>query len=62
LVFGVGAAIYFSARDQLAARRVVTVRGLIGSEDFHRNDSQRLLAHGRFLEEKFQTGELWLPG
>jgi hypothetical protein len=32
LVLGVGAAIFFSAREQLALRRVVTVRGLIGSE------------------------------
>ena len=32
LILGVGAAIFLSARDQLAARRVVTVTGLIGSE------------------------------
>jgi len=32
LVLGVGAAIFFSVREQLTLRRVVTVRGLIGSE------------------------------
>ena len=32
LVAGVGAALFFSLRDGLQARRVVTVRGLIGSE------------------------------
>jgi len=32
LILGVGTAIFFSVRDQLAARRVVTVTGLIGSE------------------------------
>ena len=32
LVAGVGAALFFSLSDQLSARRVVTVRGLIGSE------------------------------
>ena len=32
LVVGVGAAIYFSATQQLASRQVVTVTGLIGSE------------------------------
>jgi hypothetical protein len=32
LLIGVGAGIYFSAREQLTARRVVSVRGLIGSE------------------------------
>ena len=32
LVIGVGAAIFFSARNQLAERQVVTVKGLIGSE------------------------------
>ncbi len=32
LVLGVGAAIFLSARQQIASRRIVTVRGLIGSE------------------------------
>lgn len=32
LILGVGAAIFFSVSEQLAARRVVTVKGLIGSE------------------------------
>jgi hypothetical protein len=32
LVVGVGGAIYFSALEQIASRRVLTVRGLIGSE------------------------------
>ena len=27
---------------------------------FHRNDSQRLLSHGRFLEEKFGRSDSWL--
>lgn len=27
--------------------------------DFYRSDTQRLLAHGRFLEDKFQDTELW---
>jgi hypothetical protein len=34
LVFGVGAAIYFSASDALTNRRLVTVHGLIGSEKY----------------------------
>jgi hypothetical protein len=29
-------------------------------EDFYRNDSQRLMAHGRFLEAKFQKAERWI--
>jgi hypothetical protein len=32
LIVGVGAAIFFSVREQLTLRRLVTVRGLIGSE------------------------------
>lgn len=32
LIIGVGAAIYLSASQQLAARQVVTIKGLIGSE------------------------------
>ncbi|MBN1584288.1 MAG: hypothetical protein JXA89_26500 [Anaerolineae bacterium] len=32
LVLGVGIAIYFSAREQFSSRRVIVVRGLIGSE------------------------------
>lgn len=32
LILGVGIAIYLSASEQMAARRVVTVKGLIGSE------------------------------
>jgi hypothetical protein len=32
LVLGVGAAVFFSVREQLALRRIVAVRGLIGSE------------------------------
>ena len=32
LVAGVGAALFFSLREGFQARRVVTVRGLIGSE------------------------------
>jgi hypothetical protein len=32
VIVGVGAAIYFSAREQLAVRNVETVRGLVGSE------------------------------
>jgi len=32
LIAGVAAAIFFSAREQIASRRIVTVRGLIGSE------------------------------
>lgn len=31
-------------------------------EDLHRNDTQRLLAHGRFLKEKFRRSEGWLSG
>ncbi len=40
LIAGVGAAIFFSVRGQLAARRVVTVHGLIGSEkeEFFRDE------------------------
>ena len=29
-------------------------------EDLHRNDTQRLLAHGRFLNEKFGKSDLML--
>jgi hypothetical protein len=29
-------------------------------EDFYRNDSQRLMAHGRFLEAKFRKAERWI--
>jgi len=29
------------------------------AQDFYRNDTQRLMAHGRFLEEKFQKTDLW---
>jgi hypothetical protein len=32
LIIGIGAAIFFSAREQIASRSVVSVRGLIGSE------------------------------
>jgi hypothetical protein len=28
-------------------------------QDFYRNDTQRLMAHGRFLEEKFHTADPW---
>ncbi len=28
-------------------------------EDFYRNDTQRLMAHGRFLEQKFSQTDLW---
>jgi hypothetical protein len=28
-------------------------------QDFYRNDSQRLMAHGRFLESRFQKTDLW---
>jgi hypothetical protein len=28
-------------------------------QDFYRNDTQRLMAHGRFLEQKFQDTDLW---
>lgn len=28
--------------------------------DIHRNDTQRLMAHGRFLASKFKKDELWL--
>jgi hypothetical protein len=27
--------------------------------DFYRNDSQKLMAHGRFLESKFQETDVW---
>lgn len=27
--------------------------------DFYRNDTQRLMAHGRFLQEKFQKADVW---
>jgi hypothetical protein len=27
--------------------------------DFYRNDTQRLMAHGRFLEERFRQTDLW---
>lgn len=30
------------------------------ADDFHKNDSQRLIAHGRFLEERFRTGKNWI--
>jgi hypothetical protein len=29
------------------------------AQDFYRDDTQRLLAHGRFLEEKFHKAETW---
>jgi hypothetical protein len=29
------------------------------AQDFYRNDTQRLTAHGRFLEEKFRKTDLW---
>lgn len=29
------------------------------AQDFYRNDTQRLMAHGRFLEEKFRKTDLW---
>lgn len=29
------------------------------AQDFYRNDSQRLMAHGRFLESRFQKTDLW---
>jgi len=28
-------------------------------QDFYRNDTQRLTAHGRFLEQKFKKTDLW---
>jgi hypothetical protein len=28
-------------------------------EDIHRNDTQKLIVHGRFLEDKFRTAEPW---
>ncbi|MCB1770503.1 MAG: hypothetical protein KDJ31_12515 [Candidatus Competibacteraceae bacterium] len=30
--------------------------------DIHRQDSQQLLIHGRFLEDKFRDGQEWLAG
>lgn len=30
--------------------------------DLHRQDSQQLLIHGRFLEDKFRNGQAWLTG
>jgi len=29
------------------------------AQDFYRNDTQRLMAHGRFLEKKFRKADLW---
>jgi len=29
------------------------------AQDFYRNDTQRLMAHGRFLEQKFSKTDLW---
>jgi hypothetical protein len=29
------------------------------AQDFYRNDTQRLMAHGRFLEQKFRKTALW---
>jgi hypothetical protein len=29
-------------------------------EDFHRNDAERLLIHGRFLEERFRKADLFM--
>jgi hypothetical protein len=29
------------------------------AQDFYRNDTQRLMAHGRFLEQKFRKTDLW---
>lgn len=29
-------------------------------EDFHRDDAQQLLVHGRFLEKKFRKSDVWL--
>ncbi|MBN1584285.1 MAG: hypothetical protein JXA89_26485 [Anaerolineae bacterium] len=29
------------------------------AEDFYKNDSQKLMAHGRFLESKFKKTDLW---
>jgi hypothetical protein len=31
-------------------------------QDFYRNDTQRLMAHGRFLEQKFGETEVWFEG
>ena len=54
LVAGVGAALFLSLRDQLSARRVVTVRGLIGSEKepFFRDDEvvRVFRRHGLIVE------------
>lgn len=30
--------------------------------DLHRRDSEQLLIHGRFLEDKFRDGGAWLVG
>jgi len=30
------------------------------AEDFHRDDAQQLLVHGRFLEQKFRKSDVWL--
>ena len=38
-------------QSQLTAEEIV--------QDFYRNDTQRLMAHGRFLEQKFQDTALW---
>lgn len=29
-------------------------------KDFHHNDAQQLLVHGRFLEQKFRKSDVWL--
>ena len=50
LILGVGAAIFYSARDQILARQIITIRGVIGSEkeDFFQDE--------RVIEELRRNG------
>jgi hypothetical protein len=49
-----------TAKDLLAEQLDVLDREMKEIvQDFYRNDSQRLMAHGRFLEKKFKKTEIW---
>lgn len=59
LILGVGAGIFFSVRDQLISRQVVTVRGLIGSEKEPFFQDQRVkdaLRRGGFIVQYEKAG------
>ena len=59
--------IYFLERELLTAQQLLSeqldlldakMREIV--EDFHRDDAQQLLVHGRFLEKKFCKSDAWL--